>query len=708
MPLDALSDSPPGLNEEIMAEYNVPFMSSVSGPYFMLNGLNSPFWEKIRRARTLFQNGTGTNFPHIRPYILRSWQRSRAANVSVVGAPVAKISAETFQAVLERHALLVETSIRIMEELLENILPSKSCIILTDADGVFLHTVGEGECYGSGACCPMRGIICRESVDGTTSMGLCLEEKAAVCVLGCEHYNPYYDGWSCASAPILDQGGRLTGTLTLSLERDKFHQHTFGLVIAAAKAITEQMRLRRLLQEQQTVMELLGEAVVVLDANGCLRLMNRYAKRLFHVQGAVLGRNFATIATDAGGRGTSPLDKKARDSECSMVLANGAQLHCLCSSSPLPGGGICVTLRESRRVHALTNRLTGAKAVYDFSDIIGDSPAMRQALDLARRASTTTMTTLLLGESGVGKELFAQAIHNGGERRQEPFVVVNCGAIPRDLVQSELFGYEAGAFTGAANQGAPGKFELADGGTLFLDEIGDMPLLAQTSLLRVIQEGEVTRIGGKRPVRVDVRLVAATNRDLAQAVENGTFRRDLYYRLNVLVITVPPLRKRHGDVPGLVRFFLDRIATTLRKSLTGFTPEALACLEAYAWPGNVRELENLIERTAVMAEGPVIGMGDLPPELSGPGQPGQRSHADDRPARDIPGPVVSPGARDQEARSLVAILRRTNGNVRAAAKELGVTRSTLYARLLRHGLDLDAFRARGFPDVFPGHETKTA
>ncbi|HCR12143.1 MAG TPA: transcriptional regulator [Desulfovibrio sp.] len=692
MSMSALLRVSSGSEADIMAGYHYPFMSSVSGPYFMLNGLNAPFWEKISQARAQFHSGQDNHFPHVRPNILRSWQRSRNANVPPVGLPLAMVGAEEFQAVLARHTTLVDTASRIMEELLENILPSKSCIVLTDADGVFLHTIGDGEGYGQGSCCLLRGIISRESVDGTTSMGMCLEEKIPVCVLGSEHYNPHYDGWSCAAAPIYDNEGELVGTLSLTLERDKFHQHTFGLVIAAAKAITEQMRLRMLLQEVQTVMELLGEAVVVLDAGGSLRLMNRYAKRLFRVRGDVLGRDFSSIATDASGKNPAFTGKKVKDGECSMLLADGTSLHCLFSSSPIPGGGLCITLRETRRVHALTNRLSGAKAVYDFGDIIGDSDAMGQALHLARMASGNSMTTLLLGESGVGKELFAQAIHNGGERRQEPFIVVNCGAIPRDLVQSELFGYEAGSFTGAAHQGAPGKFELADGGTLFLDEIGDMPQTAQISLLRVLQEGEVTRIGGKRPTRVDVRVVAATHRDLALAVAKGTFRQDLFYRLNVFVIQVPPLRLRQGDIPALARFFLNKISKTLRKPLTGFTPAALASLEGYAWPGNVRELENLVERTAVVAKGPHIDAEDLPPEI----RQDQTGDATSRRAASLTPEATAAADRTGQGReAIVAALRLTRGNVRAAAKSIGVTRATLYARILRLGLDVRDFRDAG-------------
>ena len=676
------------VDEWILSQYEEPTVNnSYCGPFSIHSGLNSLLWDKINKTRALFHRGEITHSPAIRPSIMRSWQRSRAAGVPTVGVPMVLLNHAEFQTIVKKNDFFVKTATQIMDELLENILPSKSCIILTNADGVYLHTIGAGEGFGRGTTCALRGLISRESVDGTTAMGLCLEERAPVCVLGCEHYNSHFDGWSCAAAPIFDNKGNLVGSLSLTLERDKFHQHTFGLVIAAARAITEQMRLRRLLQEVQTLMELLGEAVVVFDANGAIRLVNRYAKRLFHVRDDVAGRDFSAIAAVTGGDPLLVLGKSVKDGECSMRLADGASLHCLFSASPTPEGGLCVTLRESRRMHKLAGRITGSKAVYDFSDIKGDSPAMGQALRLARVASENTMTTLILGESGVGKELFAQAIHNGGSRRDQPFVVVNCGAIPRDLVQSELFGYEAGAFTGANRQGAPGKFELADGGTIFLDEIGDMPLSAQVSLLRVLQEGEVTRVGGKCPSRVDVRVVAATHRDLAAAVRNGTFRQDLYYRLNILVITVPALRHRQGDIAALADFFLQKSARTLHKELHGFAPAVREWLTSYAWPGNVRELENLVERMTVVAEGQRIALADLPPECLH----AARGNAPAAAAGNAP--AAAP-ARETEMQRLLEGLRAARGNVRAAAKALGISRVTLYARIRRCGLDLDTLRGQ--------------
>ncbi len=677
---------------KLVAQYGESGASDFYSTFFSSNGSRSLFWKEIFNARSKFHRGDPADFSHIRPHILRSWKRSRAVNAPCAGMSSVLLSNEELEVILKRNDFLLSTAKPIMAELLENIKPSSNSIILTDTDGVFLQTLGDGRANG-GSTCLLPGLLSGESIEGTTSMGICLVEKEPTCVLGCEHYNPYFDGWSCAAAPIFDYENNMVATISLTMNRESFNHHTYGLVIAAAKAITEQMRLRHLLQETQTIMELLGEAVVVLDANGCIRMMNRNAKQLFHVKEDVIGIDFNDIAITTGGQCFQAQDKKAKDNECIMRLTDGTMLQCLYSSSSTPEGGLCVTLRESRRVHKLTNRITRAKAVYTFSDIQGTSDQMRRALRMARKASENSMTTLILGESGVGKELFAQAIHNGGDRRDQPFIVINCGAIPRDLVQSELFGYEAGAFTGATRQGAPGKFELADGGTLFLDEIGDMPLSAQVSLLRVLQEGEVTRVGGKRPHRVNVRVVAATHRDLAKAVENGTFRHDLYYRLNVLVIKVPDLGERRSDIPVLANFFLSKIAKTLDKQLTGFSPESMKCLKAYNWPGNIRELENMVERTAVMADGPLINKEDLLPEFwtTVPQTPLEEKVS-------IPGnmavePESGPGKRpNQDKQRVVDALQKARGNVRAAAKDVGVSRVTLYAHIRRYGLSLESFR----------------
>ncbi len=378
-----------------------------------------------------------------------------------------------------------------------------------------------------------------------------------------------------------------------------------------------------------------------------------------------------------------------RDLDCTFELPDRSHLACLVSVCSLEQGGRIVSLRENRRIREITRRIIGTQASYTFETIQGSSRAIQDALHLGRIASRSDSTTLILGESGTGKELFAQAIHNASERCGGPFVAVNCGAIPRDLVQSELFGHVEGAFTGSARGGSAGKFELADGGTIFLDEIGDMSFDAQVSLLRVLQEGEVTRVGAKKSQRVDVRIIAATHRNLSQAVADGAFREDLYYRLNVLNLTVPPLRMRREDIALLARYFLGRCAQSLRKSVSGLSPEALEMLAAYHWPGNVRELENTIERATNLAMSELIQPGDLPLEIK------QRLH------QPVPGRLPEPRAAldlgTHEMNAIIAALKDTRGNVRLAAKQLNVSRGGLYNKMQRFGLSVDAFRSASYP-----------
>jgi DNA-binding NtrC family response regulator len=274
-----------------------------------------------------------------------------------------------------------------------------------------------------------------------------------------------------------------------------------------------------------------------------------------------------------------------------------------------------VSLRNTLQAHALKGELARAKRSRDgtltFSDVVSRAPAMRAVLRAAEKAAASTIPALVEGESGTGKELIARAIHGSGERRARPFVAVNCGAIPETLVESTLFGHEKGAFTGATEK-HPGKFVEASGGTLFLDEIGELPLNAQVKLLRALQEGEVEPVGARQPVRVDVRIVSATNRDLLADVKAGRFREDLYYRLNVFPVQVPPLRQRREDIADLARHFLARFAAEEGKPVRELTGDALAMLQTFAWPGNVRQLENTIFRAVVLAEGDTIGINDLP------------------------------------------------------------------------------------------------
>ena len=327
-----------------------------------------------------------------------------------------------------------------------------------------------------------------------------------------------------------------------------------------------------------------------------------------------------------------------------------------------------------REVAFLRSELARA---HDSDEIVGRHPTIEKLHGLIAQVARTPTTVLITGESGTGKELVARAIHHQGPRREGPFIAVNPAAIAETLIESDLFGHERGAFTGA-HQRKLGKFELAQGGTLFLDEIGTLRPELQAKLLRVLQEREIERVGGTRPVKIDVRFIAATNTNLKAAVFSGAFREDLYYRLNVVPVVVPPLRERIQDVPLLVEHFTRRDNRRFHKRVEGLSPEALAALNAYRWPGNVRELENVIERCVVLAEGPIIQLNDLPLDVSLPQQATKVRAAEALPLNE---------ATDQfEQQIVLRVLERVGWNLTEAGRILEIHRNSLRVKLARWGI----------------------
>ncbi len=339
---------------------------------------------------------------------------------------------------------------------------------------------------------------------------------------------------------------------------------------------------------------------------------------------------------------------------------------------------------EVRRLHEENRQLREALGQrYQFDNIVANSPGMQEVLATVEQVAPTNATVLLGGESGVGKDMIARAIHQHSRRVNGPFIKINCTAIPENLLESELFGYEKGAFTGATTT-KPGKFELADKGTIFLDEIGDMPGTLQVKLLRVLQEREFERLGGTRTIKVDVRVVAATNQDLRAALEQGTFREDLYYRLNVVPISIPPLREHKQDIPYLVDHFIGRFAESSGKAIGGIAPEALKLLVDFHWPGNVRELENIIERAVVMASGTRIETADIRLDVARPGGNSTASAAGaNSAAMFLPEGMT---LEQYEDKLIHAALQRAGGNKSQAARFLGLSRNALRYRLSKMGV----------------------
>lgn len=337
-----------------------------------------------------------------------------------------------------------------------------------------------------------------------------------------------------------------------------------------------------------------------------------------------------------------------------------------------------ITIKRGARLYAIeqeNRRLQTVHGSAALEGLIAASPEMLKVCRMVEKLAPTDVSTLILGESGTGKEVLVKALHSLSERRDKRLVAINCAAIPEALLESELFGYEKGAFTGAAKT-TPGKIEVASGGILFLDEVGDLPQSLQAKLLRFLQERVIERIGGRNEIAVDVRVICATHRDLPEQIQAGEFREDLYYRINEATITVPPLRDRHGDSLLLARTFLERFAEQLKRPIKGFTPSAADAVEAYAWPGNVRELENRVKRAVIMADGNQISLEDL--EL--PSETGDEA----------PQPFNLREVREQaESLAIMRALSRSDSNISKTAELLGVTRPTLYNLMKKYGIGED-------------------
>lgn len=627
-------------------------------------------WETFHAGRLVDPQLIGTK-------LYKSWLRSREFGVNPHVRRKATVSPDELEAILKANTEVIDSSKIIMIKLFKSVEATNSIISLADRNGVILCVHYH---QSSLQIMPnhVPGDIFSEEVCGTNGIGTCLAEAAPVELVGAEHYCRDDHIWYCSSAPIFDSKSNLVGVFNISIARESFHHHTSGMVEAAAYAITEQLSLREMLGEQAAIMELLDEGVIVLNNDGDITSINKKACDILKLDKSPVGSRLLRVIHAHEVLNTA-LNKRIGFHDQEVLLETGsASISCLLSAAPIPGKGVILTLRESVRMRELATRAIGAKAIYTFDRIIGDSASIKEAIRQGETAAQSDITTLILGESGTGKELFAQSIHNASARRKAPFVVVNCGAIPRNLVQAELFGYDEGAFTGANRLGKPGKFELADGGTIFLNEIGEMPLEAQVSLLRLLQNGEVIRVGGKNYRYVNVRVIAATNRNLSEAVAQKQFRSDLFYRLNAFTLHVPMLSDRGDDVVLLAESFLSKFALALRKNIAGIADETLHCLRSYPWPGNVRELENSIERAVAVATGSLLRPEDLPQRLTM--------------TVDAPKTLSEGRLKEGEAEIIRQTLQDTRGNLRQTAQLLGISRSTLYLKLKKFQLDKMRFR----------------
>lgn len=452
-------------------------------------------------------------------------------------------------------------------------------------------------------------------------------------------------------------------------------------------------QLRTLYDRSRALLESISDGLLAVDDNGVVIEVNSVARRILgRPQGELEGRRIADLVEDKPpiltwvSRGEQFSSRVITLKTADGRVAAMANLQPFLDDKHGPVGAV-LTFREMSEVGRLVNRLIGVERTFNFDDILGESPAIHKSKELARVAAGTSSNILIGGETGTGKEVFAQAIHNASAFADGPFLAVNSAALPRDLIESELFGYVEGAFTGASRKGRLGQFELASGGSLFLDEIGEIPPEVQVKLLRVLQEKAIVRVGGDRTIPVDCRLIAATNRNLHRAVAEGSFRQDLLYRLDVISIDLPPVRERTGDLPLFIERFIRIHAERNHKVVEGIQPEALSLLTGYDWPGNVREVENVVEHAVALARGRLIGIADLPESL-------RRSALGKEPPGTVGLVEARRGYEKAQQQLYLEALKEGGGDVPRAAHLLGISRATLYRRLRKYGLTDEVPRVR--------------
>lgn len=683
----------------------------------------------------------------VRPAVRASWARALARGVTPSLPRAPHLLDESALAILRDDVDWLPHAERAVRTHTTGAMHDGHILALFDAEARMLAATGDpGALEGLADINFRPGALWSEDAVGTNGPGTALALGRAVHIVGAEHFCARWQAWHCAAAPVRDPlTQEIIGVLDLSGFRERAHPHTLSLATAIATSLEQRLAVREA-ERRVSLLRHFGalvgrfpsDAILVVDRSGEIIASSASAERLVRrlsASGAEATEALRTMSASSererhGTEWRPPSHALVRDATHPLLGATAA-VHALHDGqTPI---GACLVLPSARAAastradrHAADARVPvrerhidlpttptarpAARAMgvrYDLDALLGAAPVLDEVRRFARACSRTDLPVLLLGESGTGKEVVAQGIHAASPRAGAPFIAVNCAAVPRELIESELFGHEAGAFSGARRDGALGKFEAANGGTLFLDEIGELPPAAQAALLRVLQEGEVTRLGATAGRTVDVRIIAATNRDVTAAIASGQLRDDLYHRLNVLTLSLPPLRVRQGDPVLLARRFLGRVPGTLARE---FAPEVLLAFERYRWPGNVRELENLVKRLAALAEGPLITVDLLPAALRDglhttdvPSAAGLRdveladAIGDDRLARSLD----AGGTVRAQLRARYAHLIASHATVREAAASLGITRSTLYRRLERLGLTPGRAVRDAPPD--PGH-----
>lgn len=661
----------------------------------MLDITDRQYFQNLKRLWVHFRE-TGEIPPGVRPMIASSWMRSRDFHVNMtkpLRAPI--LSRPELHSLQAANQTLIDIAKPIMEKMHSLVGETKNLISLHNPDGYMLYSCGD-EYYAEmeTESSFSLGVCWQERYIGTNGITLAVLEDSPVQVYGAEHYCAAQHDGTCSAAPIHDRDGKIIGVLNMAGKNWSGTLHTLGLVALATFSIENQLTLLHSYRLVDTAISSISEGIVVVDQELCIQRINLGGEQILRAKKeSLLGHSISTWFGSRHEELQLRLQKEIAPFSFAEEELIVGEHHISCNISIFPivveqhPEGAVLLLRRSRSINALANQVMGNQARYAFDSIITQAPQILRTIQTMESIAATNCTVLLEGESGTGKELFAHAIHSASNRKNGPFIAVNCASLPHSLVESELFGYEKGAFTGALGQGNPGKFELADGGTVFLDEIGELPLEIQSKLLRVLDTHRIFRIGGKTEKHLDIRVIAATNRDLQREVRNFNFREDLYYRINVLSFHIVPLRERVGDVPVLANYFIDEINRRGERNSKIISPECMRILEQHTWPGNVRELQNVILRAYYCSgKSEAILPEHLPDDLLHPLSNTQELQIKQYFEED-----------SAQKGKIERVLAQCNGDTKRACQQLGVSRATLYRYLSYYNLQARAFKTKSKP-----------
>lgn len=589
---------------------------------------------------------------------------------------------------------LILTASPYMEHLMSIVRGNNFFVLLTDKDGCILNAMGDEKILSEAFDLKMvAGAYMNEESIGTNAMSLVIKSKEPIQLSGTDHFIEAYHRWTCSGAPIKDPNGNLIGALDLTGYSDSVHPHTLGMVIAASNAIEEMLKVQEYNRLQnmtdrhiKTIFNAMPVAILTTDLEGEIKIYNQKALELVGNKYKQLDSKNLGEIIDEWERIKESLHAEINVNRTVNIKSLRNRFPCQMTASPIYNPQedsieIVFVLKED-----LSNKAGKIlQPYYTFDKIIGKDKHFVSTIEYAKKIANNRSTILILGESGCGKEVFAQAIHNYSKRMDEPFVAINCGAIPNQLIESELFGYEAGAYTGAKKGGNIGKFELANNGTIMLDEIGEMPMELQTRLLRVLQENVITRIGSQKTIPIDVRIIAATNKDLKKEVELGRFRKDLFYRLNVLPLYLPSLKERRCDINILFSYFMKNLSAKYEKKEFQISEEEMLILKNYNWPGNVRELENIVELMINTESFPTKYF--IENSSHQVPNPWQEMHSE---AFYESLETVDKSKLDMnyiEKEHIKRVLKLCEGNITKAANALGIQRNTLYNKINKYQIE---------------------